>query len=246
METYALYRGSKAARMNATGASARAPVALPAPAPGVDVWMCELARPADEIARLASLLSPAETTRAARFGLPLLRDRYIVGRAMLRTLLGARLRIAPGRVDIARGKRGRPFAPQADGLDFNVSHTGGMALFGVTEHQRIGVDIELRDRRLNVEGVARKFMTAREQSALAAEEPDTRRRMLLRLWTCKEAMSKATGDALSAPFRRIDVDTGPPMSVVAGPPPYGPADWRLLEAAAPAEYLATVALWRDA
>jgi 4'-phosphopantetheinyl transferase len=232
--------------MNVAGAPARTPVALPAPAPGVDVWMCELSRPADEIARLARLLSLAEATRAGRFGLPSLRDRYIVGRAMLRTLLGARLRIAPERVDIARGKRGRPFAPQADGLDFNVSHTGGMALFGITEHQRIGVDIELRDRKLNVEGVARKFMTARERSALAAEEADSRRRMLLRLWTCKEAMSKATGDALSAPFRRIDVDTGPPMGIITGPPPYVPADWRLLAAGAPAEYLATVALWRGA
>ena len=85
-------------------------------------------------------------------------------------------------------------------------------MFGVAQHQRIGVDLERRDRTLNVEGVARKFMTPREQAALAVLEPDARRRALLRLWTCKEAMSKATGDALSAPFRRIDVELGPPVA----------------------------------
>ena len=229
-----------------TGGPAGAVVALAAPAPGVAAWMCELARGADEIAHLARLLSPAETTRAARFGLPLLRDRYIVGRATLRTLLGDRIGIAPERVEIVRGKRGRPFVAQGNGLDFNVSHTGGTALFAVAHHQRIGVDLERRDRALNVEGVARKFMTPREQAALAALEPDARRRALLRLWTCKEAMSKATGDALSAPFRRIDIDRGPPLLHVEGPPPYTPADWRLVAADAPAEFLATVALWRGA
>ena len=53
--------------MKATGAPERTLVALDAPAPGVDLWMCELARPGDEIARLAEFLSPAEATRAARF-----------------------------------------------------------------------------------------------------------------------------------------------------------------------------------
>lgn len=231
--------------MTARGTQSPAIAALPAPAPGVAAWMCSLARPADEIAALARLLSPAEATRAARFGLPPLRDRYIVGRATLRILLGERLGLAPERVEIARGKRGRPFVVQGEGLDFNVSHTADVALYGLAHHQRIGVDIERRDRTLNVDGVARKFMTGAEQVALGALEPDARRRMLLRLWTCKEAMSKATGDALSAPFRHIGVEPGPPLRHVDGPPPYTPAHWQLAAVDAPAEYLATVALWRS-
>jgi 4'-phosphopantetheinyl transferase len=218
--------------------------ALAAPAPGVAAWMCSLTRPPEEIAILARLLSPAESARAARFGLASLRDRYVVGRATLRMLLGERLGVAPERIEIARGRRGRPFVADGDGLDFNVSHTGDVALFGITQQQRIGVDVERRDRSLNVDGVARKFMTAAEQAALAALAPDERRRTLLRLWTCKEAMSKATGDALSAPFRHIGIDTGPPLRGVEGPPPYAPADWRLVAVGTPAEYLATVALWR--
>lgn len=215
---------------------------LPPPAPAVAAWTCELARSAQDVAALAGLLSDAEQARAARFGRPELRDRYIVGRATLRTLLGHELGMAAQDVVIGRGRRGRPHVPGHD-LDFNVSHTAGMALIGITAGQRIGVDIEHGERNLNVEGVASKFMSPREQAALALLGPDARRRALLRLWTCKEAMSKATGDALSAPFRRIDVEAGAALRLADGPAPYDPANWRLVPIEVPGGFLATAALW---
>jgi phosphopantetheinyl transferase len=66
---------------------------------------------------------------------------------------------------------------------------------------------------------------------------------VLRLWTCKEAMSKATGDGLAAPFRALDVSNEGPPRVRDGPAPYRPADWQLHALEAPAGYLATLALW---
>jgi len=66
---------------------------------------------------------------------------------------------------------------------------------------------------------------------------------VLRLWTCKEAMSKATGDAMSARFARLDVLTEPALRLRAGPPPYEPARWALHALAAPDDHIATLALW---
>ena len=220
------------------------PVRVSAPASDVELWLASLARTTDEITDMARSLSAAETARAERFGHPDLRNRYVVGRATLRMLLGQRLSIAADAVVIQRGERGRPFTAQADGLDFNISHTRGVALFGITHGQRIGVDIEHGERSLNVVGIARKFMSPREQSGLDALADDERRRALLRLWTCKEAMSKATGDALSAPFRRMDVETIAQLRLAGGPPPYTPEHWRLLPVALPGGFLATVALWQ--
>jgi len=218
---------------------------LPAPAPDVEVWMCDLAQSDGEIRALATSLSASENMRAARFGRKDLSDRYIVGRATLRIVLARHLRIAPAAVEIARGVRGRPCIgnAQASGLDFNVSHTNEVAFIGITSGQRIGVDIEHGERTLNVDGVARKFMSEREQSMLAALDADTRRRAILRLWTCKESMSKATGDALSAPFRRLDVDTVTGLRLRNGPPPYTPEQWRLLPVVVPGDFIATVAIW---
>ena len=89
-------------------------------------------------------------------------------------------------------------------------------------------------------------MAPDEQAALAGLAPEARRRALLRLWTCKEAMSKATGDALSAPFRRISIAAEDALRLdrrsaalharrMAAPP-----------IAVPGGYLATVALWHGA
>ena len=155
-----------------------------------------------------------------------------MGRATLRAILGQALGVAAGDVVIVRGRRGRP---QIEGgaLDFNVSHTRGTAIFGVTRGARIGVDIEHRDRELNVEGVGRKFMSPREQAMLDALAGEARSHALLRLWTCKEAMSKATGDALSAPFRSLDVTLQPALALTGGPAPYEPGHWRLLAVGCP-------------
>lgn len=230
--------------MTSFAAPAR-PLALASPAAEVDVWMCELVRTRDDIAALETTLSDAERARAARFGPPELRERYVVGRATLRSLLGRKLALPPEQVVIGRGRRGRPHVAGAD-LDFNVSHTRGLAIFGITAGCRIGVDIEHGEREVNVPGVSRKFMSPREQAALAElEEGDARRRALLRLWTCKEAMSKATGDALSAPFRKLDIVLESTPRLEDGPPPYTPGRWRLLAVEVPDGYLATVALWHE-
>ncbi len=221
------------------------PVRLPDPAPGVQAWRCDLARDPADAARLAALLSPSELERRERYSREDLRLRYVVGRATLRTILGACLGIAPPDVEIVRGRRGRPepAARHATDLDFNVSHTRSTAVFGVTWGRRIGMDIEHGERTLNVDGVARKFMTPREQEHLRSLDEDARRRALLLLWTCKEAMSKATGDALAAPFRDLDVDGSDRRVLVAGPPPYTPAHWALHPVDAGGGFLATAALW---
>ena len=134
------------------------------------------------------------------------------------------------------------------GLDFNVSHTRGVALLAIARDlpggTRIGVDIEHADRDVGADRLARKFLTPREQQSLAALDFGARRKRFLRYWTCKEAMSKATGDGLSAPFRRLDVELAESPRLLDGPVPYVPARWALHYAALPPDWLATVAVWR--
>ena len=68
-----------------------------------------VARPdvgADAVSASAQLLSDEERTRAARFAFEPDRRRYIVSRALLRQLLGARLGISPEAVELTTGARG--------------------------------------------------------------------------------------------------------------------------------------------
>lgn len=220
---------------------------LTPPHPAIALWLCDLDRDSAEVDAFARCLSPEERTRAAHFGPDLLRNRWIVGRATLRQLLGSASGVDPADIRLARGVRGRPELAGPRQFDFNVSHTDGVALIGIghalPDQARIGVDIERADRAVNADRLARKFLTERERTMLSSMTADERRLAFLRVWTCKEAMSKATGDALSAPFGRIDVDIGGAPTPRDGPPPYSPDDWRLFVAAVDDAHIATVALW---
>ena len=219
------------------------PIELASPAHGVSAWWAQLAASEDEVARLATWLAPEEHARAARYSRPGLAQRYIVGRASLRWVLGRTLGIAPGAVPILRDARGRPYLDGDFGIDFNVSNTEGVALIGITREGRIGVDIEHSARRVRADGLARKLLTPAERATLAPLAEAERRARFLRYWTCKEAMSKATGDGLAAPFREMEVKLGSDIALVDGPHPYDSKGWHLCAIDVAAGFIATAALW---
>ena len=78
---------------------------LPSPASGVRLWWCALHATSSQLRSCANALSAAEHARAARFGSPLLRDRYVVGRAALRAVLAEVLGVTAGSVAIVRAAR---------------------------------------------------------------------------------------------------------------------------------------------
>ena len=219
--------------------------ALPSPDVRVELYRCELADDGARAPGLRRWLSPQEVARAARFGSEALQRRYVIGRATLRALLGRRLQLDPAAIAINRGRRGRPCLAPPAALDFNVSHTDGVLIAALGAGITVGVDIERIDRAINTVGIARRCLAPAEQAAVARLDPDSARRSVLQRWTCKEAMSKATGDAMSAPFRALDVSLDPQLSLREGPAPYRPADWQLH--AVPVEgYFVTLALWQPA
>ena len=227
------------------------PHPIPSPAPGIDVWRCALERTPEQLARISAMLSPLETARAARFGTDALRHRWMAGRAILREVLGRTLGAEPAAIEIRRGVRGRPeLADRSARIDFNVSHTRGVALVAVARDVpptiRIGVDIEHAEREVGVDMLQKKFLAPRERELIAERSPDMRRRQFLHYWTCKEAMSKATGDGIIAPFGQLEVELTDRPRLLAGPPPYVPADWSLHGVAVPGAWFATVAIWHQA
>jgi len=220
------------------------PAQLKSPAHDVSLFWCMLAAPADAVASVIAWLSREERTRSQRFGNETLRNRYVVGRASLRWLLAQALCVSPAAVPIERGPRGRPQLAATTDIDFNVSHTADVALIGIARAGRIGVDLERADRSVHSTGLTRRILTDRERAELPADDGDAVRRRILRLWTCKEALAKATGDAMAAPFRRLDIAVEPTLALAGGPPPYAASDFGLFAAAVPDGYLGTVALWR--
>lgn len=169
-----------------------------------------------------------------------------MGRGTLRLLLSRVLGVPPLDVPIVRGRRGRPQVQGAAGIDFNVSHTRDLAVYAIATEiapgRRVGIDVEHVERTPDVDRLSRRVLTEMERTRLATLEGDERRVTFLATWTCKEAMSKATGDGIGAPFGKIAVDASDPPRVIDGPGPYAPAQWQLHRVAVDPLHIVTVAV----
>lgn len=105
---------------------------------------------------------------------------------------------------IERGEHGKPFASGLPDLHFNLSHAGPHILVAFARHQAVGIDVERCDRRLSIEGLARRFFAPGEALALAALPLTGQRVAFMRLWTHKEAVLKAIGHGLGFGLHRVE------------------------------------------
>ena len=160
---------------------------------------------------LAGLLSDDEQQRASRLVFQRDRARFIVARARLRQLLGARLGVSPASVEFSYGARGKPAlaARFADcGVRFNVSHSEDVAVYGFAADREVGVDVEAVRELPDADEIAARCFSVRKEAYLALAAHD-RPLGFFSCWTRKEAFIKAIGDGLSQSLERFDVSLAP-------------------------------------
>ncbi len=174
----------------------------------VELWLVDVdqksARAAD-----VSALSEDEMNRANRFLRAEDRARYMLTRAALRRLLGEATGASPEKLAFALGPYGKPALAGAETLHFNVSHSGALALIGVSSNHPIGVDIELMRENVDELALARSFFCAEEHGLLASLEGAAQLAAFYRIWTCKEAVLKAFGVGITAYLKDFVVELTP-------------------------------------
>jgi 4'-phosphopantetheinyl transferase len=178
----------------------------------VHVWCASLEQPASSLRWLGQTLSADEQERAGRFHFERDRRHFIAGRGLLRTILGRYLRVEAERLQFCYGPRGKPSLLETCGGDtlcFNVSHSHGLALYAVTHGRKVGVDVEWMRPLDDIEQIAERFFSARENATFRALAPDQKVEAFFNCWTRKEAYIKATGDGLSRPLDEFDVSLAP-------------------------------------
>ncbi|MGW3497514.1 4'-phosphopantetheinyl transferase family protein [Streptomyces sp. NPDC001020] len=135
------------------------------------------------------------------------RDRFVASRLLLKSAAAAVLGTLPRELELAYKPGGRPFLRGIDLLDVSLSHTEGLLVVGLTRFGRLGVDTEPADRRMLDLGTDVRVCTPYELEALDLVPLAQRNRELVRLWTLKEAYSKAIGQGLR--FRFTEFGFGP-------------------------------------
>ncbi len=144
-------------------------------------------------------LSAEERRWADRPRQPHHRRQFIVTRAALRQVLSEALGVAPQAVALAAGEHGKPRLASG-GLQFNLSHSGGLALIAVSTHHPVGVDVEQAGRGVGeLDDMAGVYFSTQEQAAYFALPTADRSDAFFRCWTRKEAVAKALGLGMSLP-----------------------------------------------
>lgn len=134
------------------------------------------------------------------------RLRYASSRLLIKQVAAAALGADAADLELAHGLAGRPSLRGCDQLDISLSHTGGLLLVGLSHRGRIGVDAEHADRRVEEPGLLRGTCTPGEFIAVQELPESERAGALVRLWTLKEAYSKAIGQGLRVPFTAFGFD----------------------------------------
>lgn len=223
---------------------------------GISVWLVHLDGDDSQFedppidACYGEILSPDELVRAKRFVKPRDRVRFARCRASVREILGRIQDIPPSALRFGTGPFGKPYLLEGgegaspSSIEFNVTHSGGLALVAACRGRSIGIDLEQFRVIRESERIVASFFTESEQNQFASVPEADRPIAFLRGWTRKEAILKGIGKGLaggpsnyetmfgtselSAQFRAIS-----PAPLVA--------DWMLWEASIAEGYIATLA-----
>ena len=167
----------------------------------VHVWYVDLSAADTCVPTPESVLSLDERARAARVVQGENRRRFVVSRAVLRCLLSQYAEVAPEQLRFDYGPHGKPELAStglAQGLGFNMSHSGDVILYAVARGRSIGIDVEHERPRSNFMRIAERFFSVEECEALHAFPDRDRPSAFYRCWTRKEAYVKARGDGIAA------------------------------------------------
>lgn len=158
--------------------------------------------------RAMAWLDRRELARWRRYLHPRPRRDFALCRAALRAMLCSRLGCRNDELAFGTLRHGKPYALVGGNpvpIGFNVSHGGRHGLIALAPAGRIGVDVEERNARRDLDGIMHMVYTPDEQAELDQVYGEQRVRLFFSLWTMKEALIKALGTGFSLNPSRFEI-----------------------------------------
>jgi 4'-phosphopantetheinyl transferase len=143
------------------------------------------------------------TSASGPFRLDDARRRFVTARAALRKLLSKYLRIPPDEVAFDYDTTGKPrlkHSASPSDLQFNLAHSGEMALVAITRGCEVGVDVERLRNVHHWQEISDRFFHSNEVAAIRAQPLAEQLAAFMHCWTGKEAILKALGTGVTRPL----------------------------------------------
>lgn len=171
----------------------------------VHLWRIDLDQPTNG---LWELLSADEQERGQRFRFEHHRQLFVVGRGVLRLILGKYGDMPASTLAFSYGRQGKPYLTTQPSLQFNLSHSAKWALLAITRLETVGVDIEQIRQLPDMLGLAKRFFALTEYEQLRQLPAQQQAPAFFECWTRKEAYLKAIGEGLTHPLDQFSVTFG--------------------------------------
>lgn len=152
-----------------------------------------------------TLLNDAEAARAARLKIDRHRRRWIAGRVLLKRLLGHYAGVDATDIRLGYGDIGKPYLkfPEATGIQFNYTDSGGCLIYAFSRNIEVGIDLEALPRGVRYALIAPRKMTKTEQRAFEQIPEHLKEYAFLACWTRKESYGKALGVGIRYPMNEV-------------------------------------------
>jgi 4'-phosphopantetheinyl transferase len=196
----------------------------------VHVWVVPLTGDDAQDPRLRDVLSASELTTVARFVSPDDSRDYAASHAAVRRIVAAYTARDPVSIRFECSPTGKPRVAETD-VEYSLAHARGLAVVGIGRRKPLGVDVERVRRLRGADALKRACFTPRERAFVEAVGDDEG---LLRLWTRKEALVKATGEGVLRTRDPVDVLTASPLP-----------DWRIVDLRPDAGYVGAAVVSDD-
>ncbi|MBI2785193.1 MAG: 4'-phosphopantetheinyl transferase superfamily protein [Legionella longbeachae] len=167
----------------------------------IDLWQFSLK---SELDSAYQILNSEERARADRFYFSRHKRRFSTARATMRIILARYLNTSPERLEFTYNAHGKPEILNSAKLQFNLSHTGDLALLAIGKTFPMGVDIEKYSAR-PYEGIAKSLFSEQEYEEFIKAPLALKPAIFFHVWAQKEAFIKACGLGLSYPTKHFSV-----------------------------------------
>lgn len=168
---------------------------------GIHIWHISMSENLRGLPHYLSLLKPDELERAKRFHRQKDHDRFVIGRAILKQLMGRYLTLPAGSVEFGSGVNKKPFIANGGGqIEYNMSHSNDAIILAIQGGYPVGVDVEFINNDFGYREVLSDNFSEPEVAYINEADHINR---FFKLWTRKEAITKATAQGLDCDLRLL-------------------------------------------
>jgi len=175
----------------------------------IDLWCTFPATISDPalLQTYQSLLSEKERKQQQQFHFAKDRHRYLITRALARTVLSRYTSVPAEQLVFASNEFGKPHIANDlvmnNAISFNITHADNLILISITRDCALGIDTENSQNREVSSDLAEYSFAADEAADFLAQPIERQQQRFFEFWTLKESYIKARGMGLSIPLKQF-------------------------------------------